>query len=70
MKTPLHHFFQRAKYEIEIKDRFVNPVKPREWFLSPLPAIDEAVEPIEDGPISKFHYYPATALKSNFHIKS
>ncbi len=61
---------QSAKYKIEIKNRFDNPVKPREWFLSPLPAIDEAVERRQDGSISKFHYDPATALKSNFHIKS
>jgi hypothetical protein len=46
---------------VEIKDRFGNPVKPREWFLVPLFVIDEAVERIKDGTIPKFVYDPATA---------
>ena len=33
-----------------------NPVVPREWFLVPLAAIDEAVEMIKDGTISQYIY--------------
>ena len=31
----LHRIFAPAKLELVIKDRFGNPVKPREWFLVP-----------------------------------
>jgi Meiotically up-regulated gene 113 len=52
----LHRFFENAKLEIEIKDRFGNPVTPREWFLLPLSAIDEVVEKIKDGAVSEYYY--------------
>ena len=41
---------------VEIEDRFGNPVVPREWFLVPLPAIDDAVDRIRDGTITKYTY--------------
>lgn len=52
----LHRFFESARLDIEIKDRFGNPVKPREWFLVPLFVIDEVVEKIKDGSITQFQY--------------
>jgi hypothetical protein len=57
----IHRIFEPARLEIEIKDRFGNPVVPREWFLVPLFAIDEAVERIKDGTISNFKYEPKSA---------
>lgn len=57
----LHRFFADAAYEIEITDRFGQPVKPREWFLIPLHAIDEAVQRIRDGSISGYRYSPSLA---------
>lgn len=47
----IHRFFEPAKLNIEIKDRFGTPVIPREWFLVPLFVIDEAIERIKDGSI-------------------
>jgi hypothetical protein len=38
-----------------------SPVTPREWFLVPLFAIDEAVERIRDGSIKGVAYDPETA---------
>jgi hypothetical protein len=38
-----------------------NPIKPREWFLVPLFAIDEAVERIKDGSITGYVYDPVVA---------
>lgn len=52
----LHRFFEPARLDIEINDRFGNPVKPREWFLVPLFVIDEVVEKIKDGSITGFKY--------------
>lgn len=61
LEALIHRIFEPARLEIEIKDRFGNPVTPREWFLVPLFAIDEAVEKIKDGTITDFVYDPATA---------
>ena len=57
----IHRVFDPARLDIEIKDRFGNPVVPREWFLVPRFVIDEAVEKIKDGTISKLRYDPETA---------
>jgi len=52
----IHRIFDTARLDIEIKDRFDNPVVPREWFLVPLFIVDEAVEKIRDGSISDYYY--------------
>jgi hypothetical protein len=57
----IHRFFEPARLDIEIKDRFGNPVVPREWFLVPLFVIDEAVEKIKNGTISQYRYDPKSA---------
>lgn len=58
LENLIHKFFEPAKLNIEIKDRFGKPVTPREWFLVPLFAIDEAVEKIKDGSIVNCHFDP------------
>ena len=57
----IHRVFDPARLDIEIKDRFGNPIVPREWFLAPLFAVDEAVERIKDGTITSYIYDPAMA---------
>lgn len=57
----IHRFFEEAKLDIEIKDRFGNPIAPQEWFLVPLSVIDEAVAKITDQSISHFEYDPEIA---------
>ena len=52
----IHRIFAPARLDIQIKDRFGNPVVPREWFLAPLDAIDDAVEKIRDGTIMQYVY--------------
>lgn len=54
----IHKVFAPALFDLTIPDRFGNDVKPREWFLVPLNAIDEAVERIRDGSIVGFRYDP------------
>jgi hypothetical protein len=61
LENLLHRIFEAARLDIEIKDRFGHPVIPREWFLVPLFAIDEAVERIRDGSIKGLSYDPTTA---------
>lgn len=61
LENLIHRIFDPARLDIEIKDRFGNPVIPREWFLVPLFAVDEAVERIKDGTITGYVYEPKEA---------
>lgn len=62
----LHKFFESARLDIEIKDRFGHPVEPKEWFIVPLPVIDEVVERITDGTVSAYSYdFKTAALVKN-----
>ena len=56
LENLIHKIFDAARLDIEIKDRFGHPVVPREWFLVPLFAIDEAAEKIKNGTIGDFRY--------------
>lgn len=61
LENLIHRIFGNAQLDIEIPDRFGRPVTPREWFLVPLFVIDEAVQKIKDGTITKFRYDPEKA---------
>lgn len=52
----MHRVFEPARLQIDISDRFGNPVEPREWFLVPLFVIDEAIEKFKDGTIGDYRY--------------
>jgi len=56
LESILHRFFESAKLNIEIMDRFGNPVIPQEWFLVPFDVIDQVVEKIKDGSIGGYVY--------------
>jgi hypothetical protein len=61
MENIFHRLFSAVQLDLTIEDRFGKPVKPREWFVVPLHAIDEAVERIRDGTITELVYDPQTA---------
>ncbi len=61
LEALLHKVFSSARLDLELKDRFGFEVEPREWFLVPLPVIDEAIQKIKDGTIGSFRYDPETA---------
>lgn len=61
LENLIHRIFAAARLDIEIQDRFGNPVVPREWFMVPLFVIDEAIEKIRDGTISNHIYDPKMA---------
>lgn len=65
LENLIHRVFDPARLDIEVKDRFGTPVIPREWFLVPLLAIDEAVAKIKDGTITHCVYDPSTARLTN-----
>ena len=56
----LHRLFAPAQMNITITDRFGHPVQPKEWFAVPLAVIDEAVQRIQDGSITRYRYDPQT----------
>jgi len=56
LESVLHKFFETARLDIQINDRFGHPVVPKEWFLVPLFVIDDVVEKIKDGTISGYTY--------------
>jgi hypothetical protein len=61
LENLIHRIFDPARLDIAIKDRFGQPVIPREWFLVPLFVINEAVGRIKDGTITGYTYDPKTA---------
>ncbi len=61
LENLIHRVFAPARLEIEVQDRFGNPVVPHEWFMAPLDAIDDAVKRIRDGTITRYAYDPASA---------
>jgi len=61
LENIIHRVFDPARLDIEIKDRFGNPIVPREWFLVPVFVVNEAVERIKDGSITECVYDPKTA---------
>ena len=61
LENIIHRVFDPARLDIEIKDRFGNPVVPREWFLVPLFIVNEAVDRIKDGTITGYTYDPKAA---------
>ncbi len=61
LENVIHRIFDSARLNIEIKDRFGNPIIPREWFLVPRFVIDEAVDRIMNGSITDYVYDPKSA---------
>lgn len=61
MEAVLHKFLSPVRLDVDLKDRFGGHVEPREWFLAPLPVIDEVVRRIVDGSICDYRYDPGTA---------
>ncbi len=61
LENVIHRVFSPARLDVEIKDRFGQPIVPKEWFLVPIFAIDDAVGKIKDGTITGYVYDPKTA---------
>jgi DNA-binding Lrp family transcriptional regulator len=61
LEALIHRVLGGVRFNIEIPDRFGKPVRPREWFLVPLPIIDEIVAGISDGSIIGKVYDPSRA---------
>jgi hypothetical protein len=62
LENIFHRVFASAQLDITVQDRFGNPVKPREWFLVPLSAVDQAVQYVMDGTIVDYEYDSSLAM--------
>lgn len=60
LEALIHRVLAAVRFDVEIPDRFGKPVRPREWFLVPLPIIDEVVARIADGTLAGTTYDPQT----------
>lgn len=61
LEAILHKFFDNARLDLELKDRFGTLVKPKEWFLVPLEVIEQVVEKIKEGTLDRYQYDAKTA---------
>ncbi len=61
LEALLHKLFAAARLDLQIADRFGNHVDPREWFLVPLPMIEEAIQRVKNGTIENCRYDLRTA---------
>ncbi|WP_287941922.1 GIY-YIG nuclease family protein [Sphingopyxis sp.] len=52
----IHRVLDSVRFETEIPDRFGKTIRPREWFLVPLPIIDEIVARIGDRTLAGLVY--------------
>ncbi len=56
LEAVFHRIFSEARLDLAIPDGFGGSVRPREWFLAPLPVINEVVERVRDGSIVRYQY--------------
>ncbi len=56
LENVLHRFFASARIDVTLRDSIGGPVEPREWFLVPLPAIQQAIKLIRSGEIENARY--------------
>lgn len=56
LEALIHKFFSSARLDLQIVDRFGQPVTAREWFLVPLFVINEFVELIKSGAANACYY--------------
>ncbi len=61
LEALLHKFFGKARLDLVLKDRFGSQVEPKEWFLVPLPVIEEAIRRLVEGTIGSYQYDPQKA---------
>ncbi|MBU0678238.1 MAG: hypothetical protein KJ626_08960 [Verrucomicrobia bacterium] len=52
----LHRFFGKVCSEVDVFERAGQRYPPREWFIAPLPVIEEAIELIISGKIIDYMY--------------
>lgn len=61
LEALIHRIFGAVRLDADVSDRFGIAVNPREWFLVPLPVIDQVIALIRDGKAQDIIYDPQSA---------
>ena len=61
LENLIQKVFRSVRLDIKIPDRFGKFYSPKEWYFVPLHAIEDAVERIKDGTITRYQYDLETA---------
>ena len=61
LENVLHRFFASARIDVKLREEVGGYAEPREWFLVPLSAIQEAIKLIQTGEITDASYDLETA---------
>ena len=61
LEALFHRLFAAARLDLTLPDRWGEAARPREWFIVPLPVVDEAVDRVRDGSITRFLYDSSAA---------
>lgn len=56
LESLLHKFFAGARLDVALKDRFGAHAEPKEWFLVPLPVIEDVIGRLMDGTLGDYRY--------------
>lgn len=62
LEGAIHDFFSKSNISFEVIDKDGNIYHPKEWFIVPLPIIEEAISLIVNDDISKYEYNPEMKL--------
>jgi hypothetical protein len=58
LENTIDRVFAAAQLQMHIPDRFGRHVQPQEWFLIPLPVLDQVIDRIRDESITDYVYDP------------
>lgn len=56
LEALIHRVLDAVRFDAAIPDRFGKPVRPKEWFMVPLPVVDDIVSRIGDGTLAGMIY--------------
>lgn len=56
LEALIHRVLDAVRFDAAISDRFGKPVRPKEWFMVPLPVVDDIVSRIGDGTLAGMIY--------------
>lgn len=56
LETTIHRFFREVNVEFEVHDSEGKIYYPREWFIAPLPVIEESIQLIVDEKSKEYKY--------------
>lgn len=62
LEGAIHDFFAKSNVSFEVIDKAGNIHHPKEWFIVPLPIIEEAIQLIVNDDIKKYDYNPEMQL--------